>query len=74
MLSNDILQKIDDETDIVALVSEFVVLEKRGKNYMGLCPFHDEKTPSFSVSQEKNIAMCMACKTGGRPIETHREN
>ncbi|HKL95628.1 MAG TPA: DNA primase [Haploplasma sp.] len=73
MLSNDILQKIDDETDIVALVSEFVVLEKRGKNYMGLCPFHDEKTPSFSVSQEKNIAMCMGCKTGGRPINFYRQ-
>lgn len=72
MLSNDILQKIDDETDIVALVSEFVSLEQKGKNYMGLCPFHDEKTPSFSVSTEKNIAMCMGCKQGGRPINFYR--
>lgn len=73
MLTNDILQRIDDETDIVELVSEFVSLEKKGKNYMGLCPFHDEKTPSFSVSTEKNIAMCMGCKAGGRPLNFYRQ-
>lgn len=73
MISNDILQRIDDETDIVALVSEFVSLEKKGKNFMGLCPFHDEKTPSFSVSTEKNIAMCMGCGGGGRPINFLRQ-
>lgn len=73
MIPDDILQKIDDETDIVALVSEFLPLKKQGKNYVGLCPFHDENTPSFSVSPEKNIAKCMGCGEGGRPINFYRK-
>ncbi|MDY0278323.1 MAG: DNA primase [Acholeplasma sp.] len=73
MISKEILERIDNETDIVSLASEFISLEKRGKNYMGLCPFHDEKTPSFSVSTEKNIAMCMGCGEGGRPINFYRK-
>lgn len=48
-------------------------MEKRGKNYFGLCPFHDDKDPSFSVSPEKNIAFCMSCKTGGNPINFYRQ-
>lgn len=47
-------------------------MEKKGKNYFGLCPFHDEKTPSFSVSPEKNIANCFSCNKGGGPIEFYR--
>lgn len=73
MIPDDILQKIDDETDIVALVSEFIPLKKQGKNYVGLCPFHEENTPSFSVSPEKNIAKCMGCGEGGRPINFYRK-
>lgn len=48
-------------------------MEKRGKNYFGLCPFHDEKTPSFSVSPEKNIAVCMGCGKGGKPITFYQQ-
>lgn len=73
MIPNEILKKIDDETDIVSLASEFISLEKKGKNYFGLCPFHEENTPSFSVSPEKNIAMCMGCGEGGRPINFYRK-
>lgn len=68
MIPNNVLDKINEETDIVSLVSEYVHLERSGKNYKGLCPFHDDKSPSFSVSPEKNIAMCMTCRNGGRPI------
>ncbi|MDO4813524.1 MAG: DNA primase [Gemella sp.] len=57
-----------DNTDIVSLVSEYVKLESKGKNYVGLCPFHNEKTPSFSVSPEKKIAHCFGCGGGGNAI------
>ena len=67
-MQDNIYQQINEQTDIVALVSEYVDLTKRGKNYMGLCPFHDEKSPSFSVSPEKHIALCFGCKKGGSPI------
>lgn len=72
-IPKEILDRIDNETDIVALASEFIKLERRGKNYMGLCPFHEENTPSFSVSPEKNIAKCMGCGEGGRPINFYRQ-
>jgi len=72
-IPDELLQKIDDETDLVALVSEFLPLEKKGKNYFGLCPFHDDNNPSFSVTPEKNIAMCMTCRGGGRPINFYRQ-
>src|SRR5690554_2474813 len=72
-IPKDILERNDNETDIVAIASEFIKLERRGKNYMGLCPFHEENTPSFSVSPEKNIAMCMGCGEGGRPINFYRQ-
>jgi DNA primase len=68
-----LLDLINEKTSIVDLVSEFVVLAKKGKNYMGLCPFHNEKTPSFSVSPEKNIAKCMGCGEGGSPINFYRK-
>lgn len=67
-MDNELLKIINDKTNIVDLVSEFVQLQKRGKNYFGLCPFHEEKTPSFSVSPEKNICKCMGCGEGGQPI------
>ena len=68
-----LVDEINEKTPIVDLVSEFVSLNKRGKNYLGLCPFHQEKTPSFSVSPEKNIAMCMSCHEGGTPINFYRK-
>lgn len=69
MIKQEKMQEIIDKTDIVELVrSEGITLEKVGKNYRGLCPFHDDKTPSFYVNQEKKIAHCMTCKGGGNPI------
>ncbi len=62
------VQEVIEKTDIVELVSEFVKLEKAGNNYRGLCPFHNEKTPSFMVSPTKKIAKCMGCGAGGNPI------
>ena len=68
MISQEKINEIIDRTDIVALVSEHVTLQKRGKNYFGLCPFHDDQSPSFSVSPSKKIAKCMSCGEGGNPI------
>ncbi|HEY9597643.1 MAG TPA: DNA primase, partial [Cyanophyceae cyanobacterium] len=59
--------------DIVDVVSEYVVLRKRGKDYVGLCPFHDEKTPSFSVSPSKQMYHCFGCSAGGNAITFLRE-
>lgn len=57
-----------DTADIVDVVSDFVHLKRRGANYMGLCPFHNERTPSFSVSKSKNICKCFSCGKGGSPV------
>lgn len=67
-LSNEKIDEINNNTDIVALVSEYIQLEKKGKDYKGLCPFHEDTTPSFSVSPDKNIAHCFVCGGGGNPI------
>jgi len=68
MIPQEKIKEIIDKTDIVALVSEYIQLTKSGSDYKGLCPFHEEKTPSFMVSPSKKIAMCMGCHTGGNPI------
>lgn len=68
MVSNEQIDEIIEKTDIVDLVSEYVNLEKAGSSYRGLCPFHNEKTPSFMVSPSKKIAKCMGCGGGGSPI------
>ena len=64
-ISKQDIDYIFDNIDIVSLVSEYVKLEKRGQNYLGLCPFHNEKTPSFTVSPVKKIAHCFGCGKGG---------
>lgn len=64
-ISQKEIDYILDNIDIVNLVSEYVRLEKRGNNYKGLCPFHNEKTPSFTVSPQKKIAHCFGCGNGG---------
>ncbi|MFQ5646353.1 MAG: DNA primase [bacterium] len=63
--SEQILEDIRLRTDIVSLVSEYVLLKKKGTNYYGICPFHTEKTPSFSVSPAKQIWHCFGCHAGG---------
>ena len=68
MATNEEINSVIEACDIVALVSEYVQLEKNGKNYKGLCPFHNEKTPSFVVSPEKKLAKCFGCGGGGNPI------
>ena len=64
-ISKQDIDYIFDNIDIVSLVSEYVKLEKRGQNYLGLCPFHNEKPPSFTVSPENKIAHCFGCGKGG---------
>ncbi|NWF89902.1 MAG: DNA primase [Ignavibacteriaceae bacterium] len=64
-ISENKIEEIRSAADIVDLISEFVQLRKRGKNFIGLCPFHNEKTPSFTVSEDKQIFHCFGCHTGG---------
>ncbi|HUI45992.1 MAG TPA: DNA primase [Nitrospirota bacterium] len=65
MFSDDIINRVRDSVDIVDLVSGYVSLKKTGKNHVGLCPFHAEKTPSFSVNPDKQIFHCFGCGVGG---------
>ena len=65
MFSEDIISRVRDSVDIVDLVSGYVSLKKAGKNHTGLCPFHSEKTPSFSVNPDKQIFHCLGCGAGG---------
>ncbi|MDH4156881.1 MAG: DNA primase [candidate division Zixibacteria bacterium] len=65
MIPEETIEQIRLATDIVQLIGEFLRLKKRGKNYTALCPFHTEKTPSFSVSSDKQIFHCFGCGKGG---------
>ena len=64
-IPQDIVDRVRDTADIVDVVSQYVDLKHRGANYFGLCPFHGEKTPSFSVAPAKQIYHCFGCSTGG---------
>ena len=64
-IPEETINQIRKESNIVDVVSQYVQLKKRGKNYFGYCPFHDEKTPSFSVTDEKQIFHCFSCGRGG---------
>ncbi len=68
MIDQPTIDRIMDAAQIYDVVSDFVTLRKRGVNYVGLCPFHDDKTPSFSVSPAKNLCKCFACGKGGNPV------
>src|SRR5262249_26639005 len=65
MIKQDKITEIRDRASIVEVISDYVTLKKAGRNHMGLCPFHGEKTPSFTVSEEKGIYHCFGCHTGG---------
>ena len=67
-ISEQIIEQIRSTADIVEVVSGYVQLKKRGRNYFGLCPFHDEKTASFSVNSERQIYKCFGCNVGGGVI------
>ncbi len=68
MISPQTIQQITNRIDIIDVVGEFVKLKKRGANYLGLCPFHGEKTPSFTVSPAKEIYKCFGCGRSGNTI------
>ena len=68
-LHPDTIEEVKQRIDVVDVISDYVVLRKRGKDYVGLCPFHDEKTPSFSVSPGKQMYYCFGCNAGGNAIK-----
>ncbi|WP_099203258.1 DNA primase [Miniphocaeibacter massiliensis] len=67
-ISEDKINEVKDQIDIVNLISEYIDLKQSGSNYIGLCPFHNEKTPSFTVSSQKRIFHCFGCGEGGDAI------
>jgi DNA primase len=68
VIDRETVQRIIDTANIVEVVSDFVSLKRRGANYIGLCPFHNERTPSFSVSPAKGICKCFSCGKGGSSV------
>ena len=67
-IPEEVIEEIRKANDVVDVIGEYVQLKKQGKNYFGLCPFHGEKTPSFSVTQEKQIFHCFGCQKGGNVV------
>ena len=63
--SEELIEEVRNSNDIVDIISQYVVLKRSGRNYFGLCPFHKEKSPSFSVSPDKQIFHCFGCGAGG---------
>ncbi len=68
MIPKDKIEEVRDRASIVQVISDYMPLNKRGANYLGLCPFHSEKTPSFSVNEEKSIYYCFGCNATGNVI------
>ena len=68
MIDQVTIDRILDAAQIMDVVSDFVTLRKRGVNYVGLCPFHSDKTPSFYVSPAKGLCKCFACGQGGNAV------
>lgn len=67
-IDNATVQRILDAADIVEVVGDFVTLKRRGANYVGLCPFHNDRSPSFYVSKAKGMCKCFSCGEGGSPV------
>jgi len=65
LIDDDFIDRLRSECDIVSVISEYVTLNKKGRNYWGYCPFHSEKTPSFSVTPDKGFFYCFGCQAGG---------
>ncbi len=72
-IPEEFIQQLLNDTDIVEVIGDYVRLEKRGTRYMGLCPFHHEKTPSFTVQKDKNFFYCFGCKKGGDVVTFIKE-
>ncbi len=66
--SDELIEDIKNSNDIVDIISQYVILKRSGRNFFGVCPFHKEKTPSFSVSPDKQIFHCFGCGVGGNVI------
>jgi len=69
LLPEELVEEVGARTDLVQLVGEYVHLEKRGRHFVGLCPFHQEKTPSFTVTPEKQLFYCFGCGVGGNAFK-----
>ena len=67
-ISEQSIERVRQAADIVDVISSYVELKHKGRNFFGLCPFHNEKTPSFSVNPEKQIFKCFGCGAGGGSI------
>ena len=68
LYSEEIIDEVRNRNDIVDVISKYVSLKRKGRNYFGCCPFHNEKTPSFSVSPDRQIYHCFGCGQGGNVI------
>ena len=64
-IPQQVIDEIREKTDIVNIIGQYVQLKKSGKNYTGLCPFHEERTPSFSVASDRQFYHCFGCGRGG---------
>lgn len=69
MIKQESIREVLDKNDIIDVIGEYVKISKRGKNFLALCPFHHEKTPSFTVSQEKQLWHCFGCGAGGTLLD-----
>ena len=63
--SDDLIEEVRARNDVVDLIGNYIKLTKKGSSYFGLCPFHNEKSPSFSVSRDKQMYYCFGCGAGG---------
>lgn len=72
--SQDFLESLSDKADIVDVISDYVTLKNSGRSYVGLCPFHREKTPSFHVDADKQLFHCFGCQAERKRIHVHNEN